>query len=97
MCENYAARLKHYMQLHPGTAMLAVASLGIAATFTVRALAPAPSKNRAVQLLEDIPQHLLELADGSAQTVGRGVDRINDLNLNRKLGRLSHGIKNMFH
>jgi hypothetical protein len=29
--------------------------------------------------------------------VSRGVDQIGDLHLDRKLGRLSHGIKNLFH
>jgi hypothetical protein len=76
--------------------LLAAAGLGIITMLAVRALTPPPPRHRAAQLLEDIQQRLSEIAEGGAQSLGQGVERISDLHLERKLGRLSHGIKNLF-
>jgi hypothetical protein len=97
VCKSTAARMERCVQQHPGATLLAAAGLGIIAMLTVRALTPPPPRHRAAQLMEDIQQRLSEIADSGAQSVSRGVDQIGDLHLDRKLGRLSHGIKNLFH
>lgn len=97
VCKSTAARMERCVQQHPGATLLAAAGFGIIAMLTVRALTPPPPRHRAAQLLEDIQQRLSELADSGAQSVSRGVDQLGDLHLDRKLGRLSHGIKNLFH
>jgi hypothetical protein len=96
-CKSTPARLERCVQQHPGVTLLAAAGLGIIATLVVRALSPAPPRHRAAQLLEDIQERLSEIAEGGAKSLGQGVDHISDLHLERKLGRLSHGIKNLFH
>jgi len=97
ICKSTAARMERCVQQHPGATLLAAAGLGVIAMLTVRALTPPPPRHRAAQLLEDIQQRLSEIADSGAQSVGRGVDQLGELHLDRKLGRLSHGIKNLFH
>ena len=97
VCKSTAARMERCVQQHPGATLLAAAGFGILAMLTVRALTPPPPRHRAAQLLEDIQQRLSEIADSGAQSVSRGVDQLGDLHLDRKLGRLSHGIKNLFH
>lgn len=97
VCKSTAARIERCVQQHPGATLLAAAGFGILAMLTVRALTPPPPRHRAAQLLEDIQQRLSEIADSGAQSVSRGVDQLGDLHLDRKLGRLSHGIKNLFH
>lgn len=97
ICKTTATRIEKCVQQHPGATLLAATGLGIIAMLTVRALTPATPRHRAAQLLEDIQQRLAEMAEGGAQSVSRGVDRIGDLHLDRKLGKLSHGIKNLFH
>jgi ElaB/YqjD/DUF883 family membrane-anchored ribosome-binding protein len=97
VCKSTAARIERCVQQHPGATLLAAAGLGVIAMLTVRALMPPPPRHRAAQLLEDIQQRLSEIADSGAQSVSRGVDQLGDLHLDRKLGRLSHGIKNLFH
>ncbi len=97
VCKSTAARMERCVQQHPGATLLAAAGFGILAMLTVRALTLPPPRHRAAQLLEDIQQRLSEIADSGAQSVSRGVDQLGDLHLDRKLGRLSHGIKNLFH
>ena len=97
VCKSTAARMERCVQQHPGATLLAAAGFGIIAMLTVRALTPPPPRHRAAQLLEDIQQRLSEIADSGAQSVSRGVDQLGELHLDRKLGRLSHGIKNLFH
>lgn len=97
ICKSSAARMERCVQQHPGATLLAAAGLGVIAMLTVRALTPPPPRHRAAQLLEDIQQRLSEIADSGAQSVGRGVDQFGGLHLDRKLGRLSHSIKNLFH
>lgn len=96
-CKSTAARMERCVQQHPGATLLAAAGLGVIAMLTVRALTPPPPRHRAAQLMEDIQQRLSEIADSGAQSVGRGVDQLGGLHLDRKLGRLSHSIKNLFH
>ena len=97
MCKSTAARVERCVQQHPGATLLAAAGLGIIAMLTLRALTPVPPRHRAAQLLEDIQQRLSEIADSGAQSVGRGVDQLGDLHLDRKLSKLSRGIKHLFH
>jgi hypothetical protein len=97
VCKSTAARMERCVQQHPGATLLAAAGLGIIAVLTVRALKPPPPRHRAAQLLEDIQQRLSEIADSGTQSMGLGVDQLGDLHLDRKIGRLSHGIKNLFH
>jgi hypothetical protein len=97
LCKSTTARLEICVQKHPGAMLLAAAGLGIITMLAVRALTPPPPRHRAAQILEDIQQRLSEIAEGGAQSLGQGVERISDLHLERKLGRLSHGIKNLFH
>ena len=97
LCQSTSARLEKCVQLHPSATLLAAAGLGIISMLVLRAMTPPPPRHRAAQILEDIQQRLSELAEGGAQSLGQGVDRISDLHIERKLGRLSHGIKNLFH
>ncbi len=97
VCKSTAARMERCVQQHPGATLLAAAGLGILAMLTVRALTPPPPRHRAALLLEDLQQRLSEIADRGAQSVSHGVDQLGDLHLDRKLGRLSQGIKNLFH
>ena len=97
VCKSTAARMERCVQQHPGATLLAAAGLGILAMLTVRALTPAPPRHRAAQLLEVLQQRLSEIAERGAQSVGRGVNHLGDLHLDQKLGRLSQGIKNLFH
>lgn len=97
LCKSTTARMERCVQQHPGATLVAAAGLGIAAMLIVRALTPPAPRHRAAQLLEDIQQRLTEIAEGGAQSFGQGVDRISDLHFEKKLGRLSHGIKNLFH
>lgn len=97
LCKSTTAQMERCMQQNLGATLLAAAGVGIIAMLAIRALTPPPPRHRAAQLLEDIQQRLSEIAESGAQSVGQGVDRLNDLNLDRKFGRLSHGIKNLFH
>jgi hypothetical protein len=96
-CKSTPARLERCMQQHPAATLLAAVGLGIMSMLVVRALTPPPPRHRAAQLLDDIQLRLSEIAEGGAKSVGQGVDHLSDLHLDRKLGRLSHGIKNLFH
>jgi hypothetical protein len=82
---------------NPGIIMLAAVGLGIAAVLTVRALTSPPPIHRTAQFIEDLQQRLSQLAEGSAQTLGRGVGRLGELHVDRRLNRLGHGIRNLFH
>lgn len=96
LCKSTTARVERCVQRHPGATLMAVAGICIAAMLIVRALTP-PPRHHAAQLLEDLQQRLYEIAEGGAQTVEQDVDRISDLHFETKLGKLSHGIKNLFH
>ncbi|MFZ2281941.1 MAG: hypothetical protein WAW39_29360 [Prosthecobacter sp.] len=93
-----ATRLENCAHQHPGSTILLAAGLGIAAVLIARALTPPPPpRSRAVHLLEDIQQRLSSLAQQGTQAVGRGVDSIDDLHLDRSFGKLSSKFKNLFH
>lgn len=96
-CKTSAACIEKCVRQRPGATLLAAAGLGVLAMLAVRALTPPPPRHRAAQLLEDIQQRLSEIAENGAQSVGRGVDHLGELRLDRKLGKLSHSIKNLFH
>lgn len=85
------------MQQHPAVTLLAAVGLGIMSMLVVRALTQPPPRHRSAQLLEDIQLRLSEIAEGGAKSGAQGIDHLSDLHLERKLGRLSHGIKNLFH
>ena len=101
-------KLEEYARQHPGGALLVAAGLGLAVVLVARALTPAPPKNRAVRLLEDIQHRLADLAhlgfdrvsslaeDGS-HAVSKGVETLGTLHLDRKFDKLSRGIKSLFH
>lgn len=92
-----ATQLENCVRQHPGSTILLAAGLGLAAVLIARVLTPAPPRNRALHLLEDIQQQLASLAQESAHAVGKGVDTLGDLHLDRSLGRLSRKFKNLFH
>ena len=92
-----ATQLENCVRKHPGGTILLAAGLGIAAVLIARALTPAPPRNRALYLLEDIQQQLANLAHESAHAVGKGVDSIGELHLDRSFGKLSRKLKNLFH
>lgn len=91
-------QLENYVRQHPGSTMMLAAGLGIAAVLIARVLAPPPPpRNRALHMLEDIQQQLASLAHDSAQAVGKGVDSLGDLHLDRSLGKISRRFKKLFH
>ena len=106
--EKPAFKFEEYVRQHPGSVLLVAAGLGLAAVLVVRALSPAPPRNRAVQLLEDI-QHRLSnlakvgydrvstLAEDGAHAVSKGVGSLGDLHLGQKFDKLSRGFKGLFH
>jgi hypothetical protein len=101
-------QLQEFVRLHPGRALLAAAGLGFATVLVVRALAPTPPpRNRAARFLEDIQHRLAELtqpaydkvaslAENGAHSVGRGVEKLEALHLNRKCDSMVEGLKNLF-
>ena len=101
-------KLEEYARQHPGGALLMVAGFGLAAVLVARALAPAPPRNRAVRLLEDIQHRLADLAhhgidrvsslaeDGS-RAVSKGADTLGALHIDRKLDKISRVLKGLFH
>lgn len=92
-----ATQLENCARQHPGSTILLAAGLGIAAVLIARALTPPTPRSRAVHLLEDIQQRLSSLAQQGTQAVGRGVDSLDDLHLDRSFGKLSSKFKNLFH
>lgn len=92
-----ATQLENCARQHPGSTILLAAGLGIAAILIARALTPPTPRSRAVHLLEDIQQRLSSLAQQGTQAVGRGVDSIDDLHLDRSFSKLSSKFKNLFH
>lgn len=92
-----ATQLENCARQHPGSTILLAAGLGIAAVLIARALTPPTPRSRAVHLLEDIQQRLSSLVQQGSQAVGRGVDSIDDLHLDRSFGKLSSKFKNLFH
>lgn len=92
-----ANQLENCARQHPGSTILLAAGLGIAAVLIARALTPPAPRSRAVHLLEDIQHRLASLAQQGTQAVGRGVDSIDDLHLDRSFGKLSRKFKNLFH
>ncbi|MFN0076008.1 MAG: hypothetical protein ACKVY0_06000 [Prosthecobacter sp.] len=89
-------QLETCVRQHPGGTLLAAAGFGIAVILIARALAPAPPRNRAVRLLEDIQQRLAGLAEDSVQAVDQGMNSLGDLHLDRKLNKFSRSIKGLF-
>ncbi len=103
-----AIKLEDYVRQHPGRAMLVAAGLGLAVVLVARALSPAPPRNRAVQVLEDIQHRLANLAqlgidrasslaDDGAHAVSKGVDSLDTIQIGRHFDRISRGLRNLFH
>ena len=90
-------QIEDCVRQHPGSTLLFAAGLGIAAVLVARALTPAPPRNRALRLLEDIQQRLATLAEEGAHAVGHGVDNLGELHLDRTFGKLSRRFKKLFH
>lgn len=90
-------QLENCVRQHPGGTLLLAAGLGVAAVLIARALTPAPPRNRALSLLEDIQQQLATLAEDGAHAVGKGMNDLGDLHLKRSLGKLSRRFKKLFH
>lgn len=90
-------QLETCVRQNPGSTLLMAAGLGIAAVLVARAMNPAPPRNRAVRLLEDIQQRLATLAEDGVHTVDKSMDSLGDLHLDRRLDKLSRGIKSLFH
>ena len=91
------ANFENCVRKNPGSTLLLAAGLGLAAVLVARALAPAPPRNRARCLLEDIQQHLGALAKEGRHAVNRGADSLGELHLDRSIGKLSSRIKSLFH
>lgn len=94
---NSAAQLQNCARQHPGGTILLAAGLGIAAVLLARALTPPPPRNRALHLLEDIQQQLASLAHQGSHAVGKGVDSLGELHLDRSFDKLGRRFKNLFH
>lgn len=106
-CSKSATQVKEYVREHPTSSLIVAAGISLAALLVIRALTPPPPRNRAVRLLEDIQHRLAELAhpvydraaslaEDGAGVLSRGVDSLNDLQIDRRLGKLSRGIKSLF-
>ncbi len=96
-CTKSAAQAEKYIRQHPGGTLLVAAGLGILAVLLARALTPAPPRNRAMLLLEDIQERLSSLAEDGAHAVGKGMDSLGDLHLDRSFDKLSRKVKSLFH
>ncbi|MDZ4401776.1 hypothetical protein [Prosthecobacter sp.] len=96
-CAKPAAQAEKYIRQHPGGTLLVAAGLGIVAVLLARALTPAPPRNRALRLLEDIQERLASLAEDGAHAVGKGMDSLGDLHLDRSFDKLSRKFKGLFH
>jgi hypothetical protein len=96
-CAKPAAQAEQYIRQHPGGTLLMAAGLGIAAVLLARALTPAPPRNRALRLLEDIQERLTTLGEDGAHAVGRGMGSLGDIHLDRSFDKLSRKFKNLFH
>ncbi len=81
---------------NPGGTLLVAAGLGIAAVLFARAMTPAPPRNRAVRLLEDIQLRLSDLVENGTHALSKGTDSIGELHLDRKFNKFSRGLKNLF-
>jgi hypothetical protein len=97
-CAKPAAQAEKYMRQHPGGTLLVAAGLGIAAVLLARALTPPPPpRNRAMRLLEDIQARLASLSENGVSAVGRGMDNLGDMHLDRSFDKLSRKVKGLFH
>ena len=96
-CAKPAAQAEKYIRQHPGGTLLVAAGLGIVAVLLSRALTPVPQRNRALRLLEDIQERLASLAEDGAHAVGKGMDSLGDLHLERSFDKLSRKFKGLFH
>lgn len=107
-CTKSATQAKDYVRQHPTSSLLVAIGLSVAAVLVVRALTPPPPRNRAVRLLEDIQQRLADLTETSydrasslasdgAGVLGRGVDSLSDLHLDRRINKLSRWVKHFTH
>ncbi len=92
-----ATQLGNCARQHPGSTILLTAGLGIAALLIARALTPPPPRNRALHLLEDIQHQLASLAHQGSNAVGKGVDSLGELHLDRSFSNLSRRFKGLFH
>ena len=90
-------QIENRVRQHPGNTILLAAGLGIAAVLIARALTPPPPRNRALHLLEDIQQQLASMAQQGAHAVGKGVDNLGELHLDRSFNNLSRRFKGLFH
>ena len=90
-------QIEDCVRQHPCSTLLVAAGLGIAAVLVARVLTPAPPRNRALRLLEDIQQHLSTLAEEGAHAVSQGVDNLGELHLDRTFDKLSRRFKKLFH
>jgi hypothetical protein len=94
---------------HPAGALVLAAGLGFASVLVIRALMPAPPPpNRAKQALEDILHRLTKLAqpvyDGAvtlaedgAHAVGKGINGLGALHLERRFDNLRRTFSGLFH
>ncbi len=92
-----ATQLENCVRQHPGSTLLLAAGIGIATVLIARALTPVPPRNRAIRLLEDIQQHLASLGEEGADAVGKGMDTLGAVHLDRSFGKLSRRFKQLFH
>lgn len=96
-CTKPVAQAEQYLRQNPGGMLLAAAGLGIAAVLLARALTPAPPRNRALRLLEDIQERLTSLGEDGAHAVGRSMGSLGDIHLERSFDKLSRRFKSLFH
>lgn len=91
-----ATQIETCVRQHPGGTLLLAAGLGLAAVLIARALTPAPPRNRALCLLEDIQQHLAHMAEESAHAVDKGMNNLGAVHPGRSFDKLSRRFKKMF-
>lgn len=92
-----AVQLENCVRQNPGSTLLLAAGLGLAGLLIARALTPPPPRNRALRLLEDIQHQLAGLAADGAHAVGKGVDGLGEMHLERSFDKLSRKFKQLFH
>ena len=91
-----ATQLENCIRKNPGGTLLAAAGLGIAAVLLARMMTPAPRRNRAVLLLEDIQHRLADLVEDGSHALSKGADSLGELHLDRKIDKIGRSFKKLF-